>query len=323
MDSVSLLYESGQFSRCITELNQFSTHSVFEELTKANNVMACRFQEKASGTFEEFSSLVSKLSSITHDKRFSYLTLTAACNSVYSAIDVLYQRDSDRAIILACQAVEAVLCQQKISNLCMDLDLYEDRFAALTRQLINRKQLELNNTSLVLYLCALLSILDPGKEAIIILMKEILSDFGNMPPRDCSAEHRSNSSCFLLFPAGLQKTSQEPCLICDVSIVFLSTIHCIKSSWSAVAELQEVQHPKLRKLWKFLEDYARFHHRLSSSDNALIVPKIRMEDGDDEKNSHLKFARCLLAAAELASTGKHSLALKFLRYLLFSIFLCT
>lgn len=306
MDEISRLYETGQFSRCISELNWLPTYdSVIMQLIVEHNLAVSKWQlsyvsNEASlrtASFKELGELWSKLMSFSLKREHSQLTLACACNLIYCTLDG-GQNCDDRAFEVGCRAVELVLCQHG-GPLCVEVvPSNTDSFSLITQRLIKGQYLEECEILLLLYLCSILSCLD-DKEELVSLMVEISQ-------LQLNTASCNNFSCFLLCPVQLIGIPKP------TVILGLSTL--IRASSRHKQEAQPgdgviIQHQKLLHLYNLVITYTQFHR-------GKMIHSLKAGDMKDFDN-HLKFSLCLIRAAQLASDKNYDTALRFLRYIHF------
>ncbi|KZS07111.1 putative Leucine-rich repeat-containing g-protein coupled receptor [Daphnia magna] len=313
---IATSYADGQYLKCIKHLSDLPTNSLFEEFVVQNNILVSKFQISyvkedemlRRAVADDLLHLQSKTLALPREKEFSLLTLSCSCNVIYALLNCKhYSESSIKATKIAYVALEKALCSHLIFFPPKN-DSTTENLVSMVRQFIEAKTLRPGELSLVLYSCVLICLfkVDPR---YVQLIKEILEIL------ECSGKNEIcfSNDIFLLSPLEMPLQSRgatiSSSIICDFSRLFLCLFHCINSSWSDALALKSGQNSSLSEIWGILKRFVNCQLascRCSTSNND------ETEDYAKIQNIYLKFARCLIGAAEFALRKQPLMALRFL-----------
>ncbi|XP_059352123.1 uncharacterized protein LOC130685419 [Daphnia carinata] len=316
MDIISTSYAEGQYLKCIKHLSDLPTNSLFEEFIVQNNILVCKFQISyvkedevlRRAVADDFLHLQSKTLALPQEKEFSLLTLSCSCNVIYSLLNCKhYCGNSIKATEIAYIALEKALCSH-LTFFPPRNDSPTENFVSLIHQFIEAKTFRQGELPLLLYSCVLICLfkLDLRYVQLIKDTLEILEHSGK------NDNYFSNDVLLLsplempLQPRGVRISSS---IICDFSKLFLCLFHCVNSSWSEALALESGQTSSLSEIWGILKGFVNCQ---LASCTCIASNNDETEDYGKIQNIYLKFARCLIGAAEFALRKQPLMSLRFL-----------
>ena len=313
MDIISKHYEEGQYGKCVRILVDLPTHSLFEKCVVENNVFVSKFQISfvqedillRKSVSDDLFRFQARLLALPHEKEYSMLTLSCTSNAIYSLLnDEYYEESSVKAVQIANQAFEKVLCNHKIFYYQENHSIF-DKFVGLVNQLLQCKKLETDELSLLLYCCVLTCLIKLDLK-FVELVKNVLDVLE--PSLKNETPNLNYIHIFLLSPLemSLQSSGSYCSTICDFSRLFLSMFYCTDLLWSEALAIKSAQNSQLSEILGLFKMYASLHLSSPSSDEEI-------EEHSNERNSYLYFARCLINAAKFALQKKPFIALKYLK----------
>lgn len=319
MDIVATCYKDGQYLKCIKHLTDLPTNSLFQEFVVQNNILVSKFQISCLKEDEvlkrevtdEFLHLHSKILALSQEKEFSLLALSCSCNVIYSLLNCKHFVDSSlKAIEIGYVAFEKAICSHQVFFF-PEHNSTSENFVSLVFQFLEAKTLNPNELSLVLYSCVLICLFKVDLK-YVQLIKDIL-EIVECGDKD---EISISNDLFLLSPLKMPLQSERgtisSSIVCDFSRLFLFLFHCINSSWSEALAFKRRPNSSLSKIWGILEMYVL--HCQSTSCRSSPSNENEIEDSSKVTNVYLKFARCLIGAAEFAIRKQPLMALRFLKY---------
>ena len=310
-DGDEALYVKRQFSKCINRLSdQIRMYPFKDGFVTRNNLFTAKIQKAhALDDYEllitlvrELKELWSELSSLPFNRNLSSLTLALTSNVIYSYVMLENSSIEENSTVnVAVKALEILALQLG------EVPLTENRsdvsiFQQLGENLVHGAKLTQIELSLLLYITLIINLVYKN-EALIALMKEIMNV---LKPEENDASN--NEAVFLLSPADLplvvgQKNFQQT--IYQLSRAFIAVHYCATSQWTEAQDLSKMHTDILFPLMEFVNLYSMLCGNES--------PNICWSDDANESNEYIHLAKCLLHAAMLVKTKKHSMAVEFLR----------
>ncbi len=312
MDIISKHYEEGQYRKCVTNLADLPTHSLFEKCVVENNVLASKFQISfveddllIKSVSDDLFRLQAKLLALPHRKEYTFLTLCCTSNAIYSLLNnQCYEENSVKAVQIGNEAFEKVLCNHEIFYY-QEQHSIVDKFIGLMHQLLQCKKLKSDELSLLLY-CCILTCLIKLDLRFVELVKSVLDILEHSLKNE--TPNLNSIHIFLLSPLEMSLPSNGSycSIICDFSRLFLSMFYCTSLSWSEALAVKSAKNSQLSEILETFKMYASLH--LDSPSSAETI-----EEYSNDRNSYLYFARCLINAAKFALQKKPVIALKYLK----------
>ena len=316
MDLILKNYEEGQYNQCLKQLDNFTAHTLIEDFIVQNNVLASKFQNSyvqeneliRKTISEDFLKLWSKVLTLPYEKEFNLLTLSCACNAIYSLLNCkLANEDIGMEVTkIGYEALEQITCNHKVF-IYQENNSHTDKFVSLVGQLLQCKKVQPDELSLVLYSCVLVCLVKVDQQYVQLIMN-ILE---NVESSRMIEKTTTFNYVFLLSPFQMSGGVINCCSnICDFARIFLSLNNCINSSWSEALALRPTKKSQLFDIWEVLSMYADFY-----SSNHKFCPSINVESLFTEgQMSFASFAVCIISAAKFSSENKPFVALKYLKY---------